>query len=549
MLDKLKSLRDGAGEAWRAHKERVAVKRMEKEAAMLRDQHAHSRFWLLNVPAIATICAALTEWYWAVLFCLAATGTLAINWATSVGSAQAASGAWHFELSIQNVAVLLGLILATMPIVMLSMIWLPVQFAMRGAGRFRRGTLITVGLLANFLVIVSGTVVMNYNRQDQVRAALVTEQRGDAGRTLLASNVQDLRDELATLMNHRSTYIATAASVGAVAFERDYVQQARRTNDARLPLLERALGAAHRADELRQQIGAARQTVAQANPQAATQARVQDNVGVGLNTFAQYVEVYRPPFVAFCCTLIGIFGAWWVLAMLERLNPRDVIRSGWASEAERIEDMRDQPIMATQRMQPTQEQLRDADTKEIIVDKDGDIATVVREHTRKKRGSDGKPIKVMVQPKAEPDETGTPPGLDHGDGGDRSAALHGEHEPVSAVALAPVEEAPKADSNGAPASGPEPEPAPANEQHPEISEEDALAAQETLMMPNDGDGQADNLDEQPEGESAEPEATPVETAQDSLSLDEGHDNGLTAEFARANGRAPETDPRRLIAAE
>lgn len=389
---------DNARQWWRENREQAAERKAQKRLAAINDPHGHSRFWLLNVPATATICAAFVEWYWALLFCVEATGAVDWNWATAISSTTQPQGAWDFSFSA-HLPVLIGLLAATAPIVMLSMVWLPVQFALRGAGRWRRGTIIIVGLLANLLVIISGTIVMNYNRQDQVREALVVEQSADANRAMLTASVEDLRAELDTLMNHRSAYVATAASVGLAAYQANYASDAAiaaERDPARRGLLTRARGAAARADELRAQITAARQQVAQAAPVAASQANVQDNVGVGLNTFAQYAEVYRPPFIAIICTLIGIFGTWWVIAMLERMNPRDVLRSGWADDAHRIEDKREEEAIAAQPMKPPREVIHDAET--------GDELVKVRPHWRKLKK--GRPQQVQVTPEPQPDESG-----------------------------------------------------------------------------------------------------------------------------------------------
>lgn len=445
--EKLEALRLRAGTMWREHKERAAEKRAERQAAKAQEHlHGHGRFWLLNVPIMATICAAVVEWYWALLFCIEATGHVDWNYETSIGSATPAAGLWNFAFST-HWPVFIGLVCATIPIVMLSMVWLPVQFAMRGSGRVRRGSIIAVGLLANVLVIVSGTVVMNYNRQGQVREALVVEQTADAQRAMLAANVDDLRAELDTLMNHRSTYVATAASVGAVAYERDYVAQARLSRDPRLPLLERALGSARRADELRGQIVEARRVAAQATPAAATAANVRDNVGAELNTFAQYVEVWRPPFVAVICTLIGIFGAWWVIAMLEHMNPRDVLRSGWADEGHRIEDLRDVEVVdsegrvkTVEPMTPPREKMYDAETGEELVPRRGTWA--------KKPKRKGKPESVSMQPDIPPDEKGV-----ETDGGARIATKLPGVPDISDLGTAVAPQVPNVDPQDHQANG------------------------------------------------------------------------------------------------
>lgn len=397
MLGKLKEAvadaRLRAGVWMRERKEKAEER---KTRAAMNSEHGHGRFFLLHIPAMATICAAVVEWYWAILFCIEATGRVDWNYETSFGTETAAASVWNFAFST-HWPVFVGLVCATIPIVMLSMVWLPVQFAMRGSGMWRRGTVIAVGVLANILVIVSGTVVMNYNRQDQVRESLVIEQSADAGRAAVDARLRLAREELAAITNPAITsYQAQAARDGAAAWARR-VEIARRQNDAQFPAIERALVSAERADELRATIE--RLTIEQAvvAPTAATQAVVEDRVGAELNTFAQYVEVWRPAFIAVLCTLIGIFGAWWVLALMQGLNPRDVMRSGWADEGHRIEDLRDQPSVVPQPMKPPRETVTDAETGEELV------KIKPREYWRKAKG---KKQRVEITPEIPPDETG-----------------------------------------------------------------------------------------------------------------------------------------------
>lgn len=519
----------------RERKERAEAKKATR--AMTSD-HGHGRFFLLHVPAAATICAAIVEWYWALLFCIEATGHVDWNYETAFGNAGAASSLWNFAFSA-HWPVLVGLVAATVPIVMLSMVWLPVQFAMRGSGRWRRGSVILCGILANILVIVSGTVVMNYNRQEQVREALVVEQSAEAQRTMLAANVEDLRAELDTLMNHRSTYVATAASVGYDAYERDYVRQARATNDPRLPLIERALGSARRADELRSQISAARQAVATAAPAAAVQANVEDNVGRELNTFAQYVEVWRPPFVAVICTLIGIFGAWWVIALMQGLNPRDVMRSGWADEGHRIEDLREEEPIVPQPMKPAREVVTDAETGEELV------KVKPREYWRKRKG---KVQKLDIQPEIPPDETGVAT-----DGGKRTAVTIGglmEAE-SAATAGAVVTEAADVPSEAAHDDEHQNKPLTASTEEDSAGDEDREQSAEQLQT------QPPEVSEQDEPAV---DALEMELAAASEEVDvEDDSNNTEREADDADDQQihhepqertePETNPNRMIAAE
>lgn len=451
-----------------ARKAKAEEKRRVREMTRAHDPHAHSRFWLLNVPAIATVLAAITEWYWAILFCIEATGRLDGNFETAAGSEAAPRALWDFAFSA-HWPVLIGLLAATAPIVMISMVWLPVQFAMRGAGAWRRGSLITAGLLANILVIISGTVVLNYNRQDQVRDAVVIEQTAAQGRAAIDARLAFEQEQLRLALANSNPYLNQAANVGAAEWERSYVAQARATNDPRLPMLERALGAARAADQRRANIERLTIERATAAPEAASAANVEDNIGRELNTFAQYVEVWRPPFVAFICTLIGILGAWWTLAMLERLNPKDVLRSGWADDAHRIEDLREHEAVTPQPMKPAREDIVDAETGERLIR----VRQQQKEYLRK--APKGKRQKLDITPDPQPDETG----VAH-DGGNRAGSVEindlglptGPQEVNEAVAVdappasLPVEESLPTDNEQAEQSAAEP----LASEHPESSD-------------------------------------------------------------------------------
>lgn len=388
----------------RERKERAEARRALQSVGQ--NEHGHGRFFLLHVPAAATICAAIVEWYWALLFCIEATGHVDWNYRTAFGTETAAASVWNFAFET-HWPVFLGLVCATVPIVMLSMVWLPVQFSMRGAGRWRRGSVIAVGVLANILVIVSGTVVMNGNRQEQVRSAVVVEQTAAQGRAAIDARLAFEQEQLRLALSNSNPYLNQAANVGAAEWERSYVAQARATNDPRLPQLERALGAARAADERRANIERLTIERATAAPEAASAANVEDTVGRELNQFAQLVEVWRPPFVAIICCLIGIFGAWWVLALMQGLNPRDVMRSGWAPEGLRIEDMRDEEAVAPQPAVPPKQRRKvynpETGREEVFVQPKGHW----RPTGKKKKTADGHTAEEMeLTPDIPPDETG-----------------------------------------------------------------------------------------------------------------------------------------------
>ena len=499
---------DKAKTWWRARKEKAAEAKACKQHYAADQLHGHGRFWLLNVPVAATLCAATVEWYWALLFCIEATGHIDWNWETGFGSAESAQNAWNFAFSA-HIPVLIGLLAATAPIVMLSMVWLPVQFAMRGAGQWRRGSIIAVGLLANVLVIVSGTVVMNYNRQEQVRDALVVEQTAQAGRGAIEAQIAAVTDDLARLTDRRvnNEYAATAANVGAAAYRAQYMSEAAlaRSPVERRDIIVRALGAAERADALRAERTALFQRLAQAPTQAAVAANVQDNVGAELNTFAQYVEVWRPPFIALICTLIGIFGTWWVIAMLERMNPKDVLRSGWAPEELRIEDKREEEPVTPQPMKPAREVVTDAETGEELV------RITPRPHWRKRKG---RVNKVVLQPQAPPDEAGVAY-----DGGGRVGSGEQSHEAPEQESAESAAEEEEQSEGDAPQSDPAEQLA---------MSEDELSAVFGADLPADA---------------------PVDESDANADADKSQEPDTESDHSEPPAREPETRPERLIAAE
>ena len=142
-------------------------------------------------------------------------------------------------------------------------------------------------------------------------------------------------------------------------------------------------------------------------------------------------------------------------------------------------------------------------------------------------------MKIMVQPPIPPNESGTPEGLDHGDGGLRSAALHspanGEHEPL-------VPEEARVDVPSEAAQQPEPEQRPeeAADTQDEPSEDEAAAllaaseeSNETLAVDTPPAPLAveESLPED-DGGASEPDAPASDSHDDPL------DQGIAAVFAR-----------------
>lgn len=333
--------------------------------------------WLIQITAFVTACAAFTEWCWAILFCVEATG--GFRWHVDWAAGDASKWDWGAGFAA-NLPVLFALLTATVPIVLWSMIWLPMYQQARGAGIGRRATMMIAGLLANALVILSGTIVMNSNRQDHVREGLVVEQSAAQGVAAIDARLTVAKTELARMTDPANTTNEARAARAGVTGWKTYVAQAK--TDPSVPSadrqrIERAMGSAQAADAVRARIETLTVAQAEAKPVAATQAVVQDHYGAAMNDFSQYAQVYRPPFVALICTLIGIWGAWWLVGLWERYAERE------AAPPLAIEDH-----SAEEKLEVDPAGLRGAEKREQLYDEDGNRivrrrATFARVPTKK----------------------------------------------------------------------------------------------------------------------------------------------------------------------
>jgi hypothetical protein len=178
---------------------------------------------------------------------------------------------------------------------------------------------------------------------------------------------------------------------------------------SRLALIERAAGSATHQVNLHNQILAMTGQIAAAAPAAATAAHVQDDVGAGMDQFSQLVQVYRPPGVAMICTIIGILGAFWWIAVAERFMTERAARIEDAKHI--LEDKRAEDAIAAEPMKAPREEVFDALT--------GERLAHVKPHWRKMKPKKGKPTQVDLPPsQMPPDEVGVPTGT-----GDERGAL------------------------------------------------------------------------------------------------------------------------------
>lgn len=264
---------------------------------------------------------------------------------------------------------------------------------------------------------VQGKTIMEHGRGAAVAVAEVNQ-----GRAAIQAQIDQETADLRDMSNNRNAYMAQAANVGVAAWQSGYIAQARTTHDERLPMIERALGAAQAADTRRAHITALRTQLAAAPVAESVQATVTTAGTSWIASTLDWLVGARAILLSLVMDVVCLLMPW-IALRLEQTRNRQMgsEASGWADDAHRIEDHSDElPLDVDMAgMRPPKTVLRDADTKETIIDKDGYLASEVKTHTRRKKGKDGKPIRVVIPAEQLPDETGVTTGT----GDERGASI------------------------------------------------------------------------------------------------------------------------------
>ena len=160
---------------------------------------------------------------------------------------------WYFESAL-HMPVAIGLALFCFGIACYNVIWWELRKRARsdGARRVYLGT----GLFVALFMIAGATVVQQKGTEARDRDKLVAAQTADVAAVTAATRTSLAEAELKRLTNDSlTTYQAQAARDGAKAWQRR-IDIARGIKDAQLPMIEKALASAERADELRAQLEA-----------------------------------------------------------------------------------------------------------------------------------------------------------------------------------------------------------------------------------------------------------------------------------------------------
>lgn len=461
---------------------------------------------------------------------------------------------WDLQLDL-NILPLIVLAIVSFAIVFWSKAWVSLFASTPWREWFSKWGSLVLGIGGSLAIIMGGFEVNQHTREEDYRGALVQEQGAQQSRAAIQSQIDQITADLNTAMNNRNAYLAQAASVGAMGgdWRASYVEQARRTNDPRLPMLERAQGAADAAADMVSRRNALRTQLAEATPVAATAATVEMSDPV--SQFIGSIGAWRIVVLVLVGDLILLLGNYFADKAEERRRyATSVQASGWADEGHRIEDLRAEEPIVPQPMKPAREVVTDAETGEELV------KVKPREYWRKRKG---KVQKLDIQPEIPPDETGVAI-----DGGKRTAVtIGGEMELPEARVPEAASEEEQGGHGDEQVSGPDVTGGEANErgetddqrraeqessdeaingalEQPDLSQADEPAVDALEMELATADDASDEAIEPAPMIDAEPEQ-----------VSEGGDDEEVSENAEPDHHEPqertepETNPNRMIAAE
>lgn len=339
---------------------------------------------------------------------LATIGVFYMLWLFSVGAAADAAaalhithaGGWVGDLQFWFPVVAAYLIIAWV-VAWTGKVAVPafVSLRWRGDELWPKVWMLVIMIAVSAVIIGGSVVVQTETRFESNREAAVAVEQVQRGRAAIEAERDAAREELNQALSNTNAYLNQAANVGAAEWERSYVAQARATNDPRLPQIERALGAARRADELRAEIRRLTAEVASAPTDASVTQRVANSeADQAMGGFVDWIGAIRAIMLAIlqdiACLLLP-----WIAMRTEQARNRQLEAAGRAPAPETvmIEDHTADAPVTPQPMEKPREAVFDADTGEELQ------RITPRSYWRKKKG---KPQQVQTAPEHVEDERG-----------------------------------------------------------------------------------------------------------------------------------------------
>ena len=249
-------------------------------------------------------------------------------------------GAWIGEIQFYF-PYIVGFAIVAIGIPYVAKIAIPTFMSLSWRGNFWPKLWALFIAVAVSLVVIAGTfTVQGDTILERDRDAAVAVENVQQGRAALEAQIESRRQELADMMNNSNAYLAQAASVGAAEWERSYIAQARATNDPRLPMIERALGAARSADTARAEINTLRQQLAQSQTVASVQETVTTERTGWIADTLGWLEGARAMLLSFVMDIVCLIMPWIALRLEQARNRQVGMAEGIAPHPWMIQDLR-----------------------------------------------------------------------------------------------------------------------------------------------------------------------------------------------------------------
>lgn len=417
--------------------------------------------WLVRAAKFASWVAMFTLVYFLWLYTL----DIARDRAGALHLTQA--GGWVGELFFYF-PYIFGFALVAFGVPYVAKIALPTFMSLRWSETpWAKGWSLFIAVAVSLVVIAGTFTVQGDTLMERDRESAVAVEGVQQEAAVLEARIADKRRELDDMVNNASVYVRTAASMSPEAYD---VFVAERRDDWQYDRLRSYRATSVDAQRLRGEIAALRDQQARQTAVASVQAEVVTERTEWVAGLLGWLEGARALLLSFVMDIVALLMPWIALRLEQARNVQlgmsGDVRSGWADDAHQIPDLRaEEPIAAGTYQRETV--LQDADTKETIIDKDGDLAVIVREHTRKVK-KNGQPVKMAFAPPPPPDEGG----VLH-DGGGRAGSV------AASVALDAVQHQPQPDADhqeaGSLSEADDQEPV-----HTDLSDSELAAYAETL---------------------------------------------------------------------
>jgi hypothetical protein len=170
-------------------------------------------------------------------------------------------------------------------------------------------------IIAGSAVVLSGTIsVQHGTRLEGAREAAIVEQQAGASLRALEAQKAQAEKELQTMLDNRNSYLAQAANVGALEWQKSYIDTLA-PNDPQRDRIVRALGAARAADAKRAEIADLTRQIASAPTQAETSERVVRSSDQAVTAVVDQITAWRSVALALVVDMVALLMPWISLRM------------------------------------------------------------------------------------------------------------------------------------------------------------------------------------------------------------------------------------------